>query len=166
MGNLTFPLLVKQNKTKRSRLRKLSKVAWIANDSDDNGWLMIWFQGMQTEYDGHTNHEPFHQHHAFEIWMKCSYYNLGQTSQSLLSSPKHQHWLTFWFEHPSSSQTTLTHRKSQFVDLLIFHPVLFFTSSNNPASTTVVVTKTHCRICDGGGNSLGQSDPQSNTSSK
>lgn len=48
-------------------------------------------QGVQTEYDGQINHEPFHQPHAFEICVKCSYYILGQTSQSLLSSPKHQH---------------------------------------------------------------------------
>lgn len=74
-------------------------------------------QGVKTEYDEHTNHELFHQHHVFEICMKCSYYIPGQTSQSLLSSHKHQHWSSGSSIHPLLRRHKLTERVSSWTSL-------------------------------------------------
>lgn len=82
----------------------------VANDSDENGWWMVWFQGIQRESDWYSNHETFDQHHAFETYIKCPYYILSK--QCIVFFPG----LNTSTDSGSGSNIHLLHRQLQLTE--------------------------------------------------
>lgn len=147
---------------KKPRLSKLSKSAWIANDRDEHGWWMVWFQSMETETDWYMNHETFNQHNNFEICIKCSYYNLCQTSHSFLARADSSSRSNI---HPLHRLYRLTEKANSWASLYFVQYYSLLHQIILSVSNTVFINKIHSRICDGRGNLLANQDSQFSTSS-